>query len=53
VKLDGTQAFSEQEEIAKKKKKVKRDIYGNVIVDTSGQLPILSLVTFEFQLRLL
>lgn len=35
VKLDGTTAFSEAEETAKKKKKTKRDAYGNVILDTS------------------
>lgn len=36
VKLDGNSAFTEAEEIIKKKKKVKKDVYGNVIVDLSG-----------------
>jgi hypothetical protein len=36
VKLDGIAAFTEAEEIIKKKKKVKKDVYGNVIVDLSG-----------------
>lgn len=33
VRLDGTVAFSEVEVALKKKKKVKRDAYGNVIID--------------------
>lgn len=53
VKLDGTTAFSEAEEAAKKKKKTKRDAYGNVILDTSDQIPIKKAVTFELSFRLL
>jgi len=33
--LDSITAFTEAEETAKKKKKVSRDAYGNVIIDTS------------------
>lgn len=40
MKLDSITAFTEAEEAAKKKKKVKRDAYGNVIVDTSNDIPI-------------
>lgn len=53
VKLDGNAAFTEAEEIIKKKKKVKKDVYGNVIVDLSGQIPIEKSVTFEIYFRLL
>jgi hypothetical protein len=40
MKLDSITAFTEAEEAVKKKKKVKRDAYGNVIVDTSNDIPI-------------
>lgn len=53
VRLDGTVAFSEVEVAAKKKKKVKRDAYGNVIVDTSDFIPIERAVEFELHFRLL
>lgn len=53
VKLDGIAAFTEAEEIIKKKKKVKKDVYGNVIVDLTGQIPIEKSVTFEIYFRLL
>jgi len=53
VRLDGTVAFSEAEVSAKKKIKVKRDAYGNVIKDTSSFLPIEKPITFEMQFRLL
>ena len=53
VHLDGSHAFSEAEIAAKKKKKVKRDAYGNVIIDTSDFLPIEKAVEFEMHFRLL
>ena len=53
MRLDGTVAFNESEVAAKKKKKVKRDAYGNVIVDTSDYLPIEKAITFEMEFRLL
>jgi hypothetical protein len=33
VRLDGAIAFTEEEEAAKKKRKLKRDAYGNIIAD--------------------
>jgi len=53
LKLDSVTAFSEAEETAKKKKKVKRDAYGNVIIDTSDHIPIEKDFTFELNFRLL
>lgn len=53
VKLDGTTAFTEVEEAAKKKKKHKRDAYGNIIKDANDELPIEQQVTFELHFRLL
>jgi len=53
VRLDGTQSFSEAEIAAKKKKKVKRDAYGNVIEDFSDQIAIEREFKFELSLRLL
>jgi hypothetical protein len=53
VKLDTITAFTEAEEAAKKKKKVKRDAYGNVIVDTSGDIPISRGLSFELHFRLM
>lgn len=47
LRLDGTVAFSEVEVALKKKRKVKRDAYGNVIIDTSDFLPIEKAITFE------
>lgn len=51
--MDGTTAFSEIEVAAKKKKKVKKDAYGNIIVDTSDLMPVKNEVTFELNFRLL
>ena len=45
--LDGIPAFTEAEETAKKKKKVKYDAYGRVIVDQSSLLQINKEVTLE------
>ena len=53
MKLDSVTAFTEAEEAAKKKKKVKRDAYGNIIVDTSGDIPISRELSFELHFRLL
>jgi hypothetical protein len=53
IKLDSTQAFSEVEEAAKKKKKVVRDAYGNVIHDTSDHIPLEKDLSFELHFRLL
>lgn len=53
AKLDGTTAFSEIEVAAKKKKKVKKDAYGNIIVDTSDLMAVKNEVTFELNFRLL
>ena len=53
VKLDSTQAFTEAEEAAKKKKKVVRDAYGNIIHDTSDHIPIEKPFSFELHFRLL
>ncbi len=41
------------EEAAKKKRKIKRDAYGNIITDLNDQIPIEQQVTFELQFRLL
>lgn len=38
MRLDGTTAFSEVEEAAKKKCKHKRDAYGNIIADLNDQI---------------
>jgi hypothetical protein len=53
LKLDSITAFTEQEEAAKKKKKVTRDAYGNVIVDTSDHIPIETVLEFELHFRLM
>jgi len=53
VKLDSITAFSEVEESAKKKKKVSRDAYGNIIVDTSDHIAIEKELEFELHFRLL
>jgi len=51
--LDGVPAFTEAEETAKKKKKVKFDAYGRAIVDQSSLIQITRGVTLELQFRLL
>ena len=53
IKLDSITAFTEAEETAKKKKKVNRDAYGNVIIDTSDNIPIEKCLEFELHLRLM
>ena len=53
IKLDSVTAFTEAEETAKKKKKVTRDAYGNIIVDTSDHIPIEKELEFELHFRLL
>jgi len=51
--LDGIPAFTEAEETAKKKKKVKFDAYGRAIVDTDSLIQPAKVVTLELQFRLL
>lgn len=50
--LDGLPAFSEAEEVAKKKKCKRFDAYGNEIRDDSHLLPIEQAVTFELNFGL-
>ena len=51
--MDGIPAFTEAEETAKKKKKVKFDAYGNAIVDQSEFIQVTKTIKFELSFRLL
>lgn len=51
--MDSITAFTEAEETAKKKRKIKRDAYGNEIIDTSDHIPIEKCMEFELHFRLM